>query len=424
MSHGHKRKIAVAVTHRTPYGRLKPIMRAIAAHPDLELQVIVATPLSFHNVLSAIRHGDIPSLRKSLPWFVRARIRTLWGGAAEVSKVDLLSRLVIADGFTIAAHVPLFVEGRNLKSMAKSVGVGLLELPEVLQKLASDILLIHADRFEMLSFAIAGSLMNIPIAHTQGGDVSGTIDETTRHAITKLARIHFPTTARSKERLLKMGEDPKNVFFVGCPTIDALKELDLSIDASVYERNGKGYGDLLDFSNSYVLVLQHPVTTEYAENANMMTETLEALRSLRMPTLLFWPNIDAGADRASKVIREFIDSHELPALSVHKTFSSEDFYRALNNAAVAIGNSSSFIREGSYLGTPAVLVGSRQQGRERAENVIEVPPEREAILAAARSQLAHGKYPESKLFGEGNAAKKIADILATVEIPSQKIFHD
>lgn len=419
-----KRKILVAVTHRTPYGRLKPVMRAIQNHPGLELQVLVATHVFMHNLLFALRHMSFDAIRASFPFYLRARFRALWGRKPAIDRQEHLSKIVRQDGFPIHARLPLFLEGGNLITMTKSAAAGLLGLPEILVKLKPDIVLVHADRFEMIPVALAASFMNIPVAHTQGGDVSGTIDETVRHVLTKLAHIHFPTTQKSKERLLRMGEDPHYVFMVGCPTIDVLKDLDFTIPPDIFERNGRGYGDDINLAKPYLLVLQHPVTTEYNAARKNMEETIAAVRAIGMPTLFFWPNLDAGSDGASEAVREFLKDPGLPALRIFKHFSPEDFYRVLNAASVAVGNSSSFIREGSYLGTPAVIVGSRQQGRERAKNVLEVPYDRQKIVDAVRRQLKHGRYPQSRIYGDGNAAGRIAEVLATVDVPVQKKFYE
>lgn len=418
-----KRTIAVVVTHRTPYGRLRAVCRAIKAHPDLELRIIVGVPYALKHLFSAIRHSRWESLSAALPWLIRARIKTLMRGGD--ARHELLAKLIFDDGFTIDHFLPLFLEGGDLPTMLKAQGNVLYELPAILQSLKPDVLLVHADRFEMLPVAMCGAELNIPVAHTQGGDISGTIDETIRHAITKLAHIHFPTSEASKSRILKMGEDPAYVFMTGCPTIDVLTQLNLSIDETLYERVGTGYGDRIDFNKPFLLVLQHPVTTEYERSKNNMEALLGAVREINLPTLLFWPNIDGGTDGTSAAARAFLADHGLQQLSVYKTFNSDDFYRALNACAVAVGNSSSLIREGSYLGTPAVLVGTRQQQRERGENVVEVGYSQKEIVAAIQNQLTHGKYQKSSLYGDGQASKRIADTLATITLPkTQKLFHD
>lgn len=416
-----KRKIAVVVTHRTPYGRLRPVLRAVMAHPRLELQLIVGVPMSLRRLFFALKHSRYESLLKALPWLIRSRVKMLRkrGDAGH----ELLAQLIRNDGFSIDRYLPMFLQGGDLATMLKTQAGVLLELPSMLEELKPDVLLVHADRFEMLPVAMAGSTLNIPTAHTQGGDVSGTFDETVRHAITKLAHIHFPTTETSKARIVQMGEDPRYIFMTGCPTIDAVRQLDLSTEG-IYGRNGKGYGDRVDFTKPYLLVLQHPVTSEYAQSKRNMEETLAAVKEAGMPTLLFWPNLDGGTDGASEAVRDFLAGPGLPVLSLYKTFNTDDFYRALNGCAVAVGNSSSFIREASYLGTPVVMVGTRQQRRQRADNVHEVGYDREEIGKAIRLQLAHGRYPASSLYGDGQASVRIAETLATIELPStQKTFH-
>lgn len=416
----HKRKIAVVVTHRAPYGRLRGVMRAIKDHPDLELQVIVGVPLSLQRLWFALRHSQFESLRESLPWLLRARLKTLMSSGK--ARHELLAGLVEADGFAIDRYLPMFLQGGDLTTMLKIQANVLYELPGILSELKPDVLLVHADRFEMLPVAMTGATLNIPVAHTQGGDVSGTIDETTRHAITKLAHIHFPTTQASKLRIEQMGEDPSRVFMTGCPTIDVLSRLDLSTKG-LYDRVGQGYGDRVDFTKSFMLVLQHPVTSEYAQSKANMESLLGAIREINMPTLLFWPNIDGGTDGASAAVHEFLKDHGLPKLSLYKTFNSDDFYRAMNAARVCVGNSSSFIREGSYLGAPAVLVGTRQQQREHAGNIVEVGYDKRAIVDAIRTQLAHGKYQRSLLYGDGKAGQRIAQTLASIDLPdTQKSF--
>ncbi|MBI5221553.1 MAG: UDP-N-acetylglucosamine 2-epimerase (hydrolyzing) [Candidatus Magasanikbacteria bacterium] len=418
-----RKKIAVVITHRAPYGRLKPVLKAIQKDPRLELQIIVGTSALTRRFLFALRHLDIRSLKKSLPWYIRSWFRSFWTGNRQ--KHDLLAKTILDDGFYIDAYFPIFLDSGNLISMTQSAGNILFDLSEILQKLKPDILLVHADRFEMLAVAMTGNFLNIPIAHTQGGDVSGTVDEMVRHSITKLAHIHFPTTEKSMGRILQMGEDPNCIFMTGCPTIDTVRDIDLTIDKDIYLRNGRGFGDKINLNKPFLLVLHHPVTTEYERSKKNMQVLIDAIKEINMPTFFFWPNIDGGSDGASEAIREFVKSHNLPALSLYKTFKPDDFYRILNAASVAIGNSSSFIREGSYLGVPAVIVGTRQYNRERDMNVIEVENRYEDIVSAIKTQLSHGKYPSGSIYGSGGSSKKIADILATKEIKSvQKYFRD
>jgi UDP-hydrolysing UDP-N-acetyl-D-glucosamine 2-epimerase len=251
--------------------------------------------------------------------------------------------------------------------------------------------------------------MNIPVAHTQGGEVTGSIDESVRHAITKLSHIHFTASDDSYNRVIKLGEDVNSVFNTGCPAMDLLIDVDLTLAALDFKYGGLGAP--IDWTKPYVLVVQHPVTTEYESSRDQIIETIEAIQSLGMQTIWLWPNIDAGSDEISKAIREYRELKNPMHVRFFKNFSALDYAIILNNAACLIGNSSSFIREGSFLGVPAVCVGTRQGKREHGDNIIFCGYDRVQILDAVTSQIVHGRYPAMHIFGDGQAGKRIADIL-------------
>ena len=376
------RKVCVVVNSRANYARIKSVMRAVQRHNRLELQLIVGASALLY------RYGNV---------------------------VDLIR----ADGFEPSAVIYSIVEGENPTTMAKSTGMGIIELSSQLENLQPDIVLTVADRFETMATAIAASYMNIPLAHTQGGEVTGSIDESVRHAITKLAHIHFPATARAHDFVLRMGEAPETVHLTGCPAIDLLLDTDLSLDPGLLN-GGRGTGAHLDPSKPYMVVLQHPVTTEYGSGFDQISATLEAVRRIDMQTVWLWPNVDAGSDDVSKGLRMYRE--ENPGANVHfyRNFPAEDYARLINNAAVLVGNSSSALREGAYLGVPAVNVGTRQGGREHAANVRHADYDAAAIEAAARAQMAHGRYECSHMFGDGQAGQRIANLLAESEIVVQK----
>jgi GDP/UDP-N,N'-diacetylbacillosamine 2-epimerase (hydrolysing) len=377
------RRICVIVASRANYARVKTVLSAITADERMELQLVVGA--------SALLYR--------------------FGEAIEVIRED---------GFPVAATTYTIVEGENPTTMAKSTGLGIIELATLFENLKPDIVLTVADRFETLATSIAASYMNILLAHTQGGEVTGSIDESVRHATTKLAHIHFPATAESRERILRMGEDPETVFHVGCPAMDAIADLDLTIRNDLFERYG-GVGPKLDVEGEpYLLVLQHPVTTEFGSGRAQVEETLKALEKLAMPAIMLWPNIDAGSDDVAKGIRVFREKHRPEWLHLFRNFTVEDYARVLKNTACVIGNTSSGLREGSFLGTPAVNIGSRQGGRERGENVVDVGHDAAEIAAAVRAQIEHGRYERSERFGDGKAGARIAEILATVKAPLQK----
>ena len=303
--------------------------------------------------------------------------------------------------------------------MAKSTGMGIIELSTQFENLRPDIVLTVADRFETMATAIAASYMNIPLAHTQGGEVTGSIDESVRHAITKLAHLHFPATERARANVVRMGEDPATVHLTGCPAIDLLVDNDLGLDPDVLNHS-KGVGPSVDPDAPYLVVLQHPVTTEYGSGFDQVRETLGAVDRIGMQTVWLWPNVDAGSDDVSKGLRMFREQNPDANVHFYRNFPAEDYARLLNNAECIVGNSSSALREGAFLGVPAVNVGTRQQGRERGPNVADADYDAAAIESAVRRQIAHGRFPRSTLFGDGQAGQRVANVLADAEITIQK----
>jgi UDP-hydrolysing UDP-N-acetyl-D-glucosamine 2-epimerase len=305
--------------------------------------------------------------------------------------------------------------------MAKSVGFGVVEFASEFQRLKPDIVLLIGDRYEALAAAIAAAYMNICIAHMQGGEVSGSIDESARHAISKFAHFHFPSTERSANYLMRMGEHPETILSVGCPSSDIARKLDPKL---IPERvNRVGSGCAIDIAKPFLLVLFHPTTTEYGDERKQIVEVLEALNRVKLQTILLWPNIDAGADHISKAIRIFRDRKRPPWLRVLTNLDPEDYLRVLSNSICAVGNSSSFVRDASYFGTPVVLVGKRQEGRETDEHVMTVRPVVSEIVMAIDSQLAHGPYAPSTLYGDGHVSEKIAEALTRITPYLQKRLH-
>ena len=376
------RKICVVVNSRANYGRIVSVLRAIREHPDLELLLVVGASAMLHRFGDAITH-------------------------------------IRADGFDPVATVHSIVEGETPATMAKSTGLGVLEMATLLDNLKPDIALTVADRFETIATAIAASYMNIPVAHTQGGEVTGSIDESVRHAVTKLSHVHFPATELAARNIVRMGEDPRNVYLTGCPSLDVLDQSDLGLPADLFERYG-GVGTRLDPSEPYLVVLQHPVTTEFGQGFHQINETLRSVDDIGLQAVWLWPNVDAGSDEVAKGLRVHREQHSDCRIHYFRHFAVEDYARLINHAQCLIGNSSSALREGSFLGVPAVNIGSRQSGRERGANVLDVPTESGAIESAIRHQLEHGRYSRDERFGDGRAAERIASVLAAVQINIQK----
>lgn len=377
-----KRRVCVVVNSRANYGRIKSVLRAVQDHPDLELKLIAGA--------------------SALLW--------RFGNVAEQIK---------ADGFQVDAVVYSIVEGENPTTMAKSTGMGIMELATQFENIKPDIAITVADRFETMATAIAASYMNIPLAHTQGGEVTGSIDESVRHAITKLAHIHFPATARAREYVIRMGEDPEKVFLTGCPAIDIVAALDMTLPDDLLRRYG-GVGPDLDIHKPYLVVLQHPVTTEFGSGMAQINETLAAVKALGMQTVWLWPNVDAGSDEISKGLRMFREREKPDWVHFYRNFSVEHYAQLIGNCSCLIGNSSSGIREGSFLGVPAVNIGTRQANREQAANCINAGYDCKEIEAAVRRHIDNGHYPSDTLYGDGKAGVRIANILAEVDINIQK----
>ncbi len=274
------------------------------------------------------------------------------------------------------------------------------------------------DRYETLAAAIAAGYMNICIAHIQGGEVSGSIDESARHAISKFAHFHFPSTPRAAEYLVRMGERPETILAVGCPGSDLARALEGRLEDEVVNRSGGGAR--IRVEEPFLLAVFHPTTTEYGGERRQMEALLEALEALARQTVLLWPNVDAGSEHISKAIRVFRDQRRPEWLRTLTNLSPEDYLKVLANAACAVGNSSSFVRDAGYFGTPVVLVGSRQEGRETDRNVLRVEPVREEIVTAVERQTSNGRYPPSTLYGDGRVAGRIAEALVRLDPYVQK----
>ena len=375
----YMKKICVVVASRANYGRVKYLMKAIQAHPDMELQLIV-------------------------------------GASTLLDRFGKAINVIRADGFEPLRSIHYVIEGETLATQAKSTGLGIVELSTAFEDLSPDYVVTVADRFETMATAIAATYLNIPLVHLQGGEVSGNIDDRVRHAITKLADIHFVASSISRQRVIDMGEDPQYVFNFGCPAMDVLANSDLSLKPDALDRYA-GVGKRIAWNKPYMLVMQHPVTTSYGRGRAEVTETLLAAARFRdIQKIVLWPNVDAGSDDVSRGIRHFRESHMDEPIYYVKNFSPEDYARVLNNATCCVGNSSSFIREGAFLGVPAVIVGDRQQGREHGQNIVFADYDAEDIVRKVVTQIAHGRYARDERFGVGSAGNSIAAQLAAIDL--------
>jgi UDP-hydrolysing UDP-N-acetyl-D-glucosamine 2-epimerase len=342
-------------------------------------------------------------------------------GTMLLERFDYPVQVVKEDGFPVSSEIYIELEGSVPTTMAKSVGLATIEFASEFHRLEPDIVVLIGDRYEAFAAAIAAAYMNLCILHIQGGEVSGSIDESARHAITKLAHFHVPATRRAEQFLVRMGERPETILTVGCPSSDIARKAELKLSDDIVNRSGRGVE--IDVSRSFLLTIYHPTTTEYSNERKQVEELLGALDEMRVQTLMLWPNIDAGSDHISKAIRIFRDRHNGKWFRNLINLSPENFIKVLANAACCVGNSSSFVRDASYFGTPVVLVGSRQDGREMDKNVITAPPLRKAIVAALKSQLAHGHYSASTLYGDGHVSHRIVEALASLKPYIQKRIH-
>jgi UDP-hydrolysing UDP-N-acetyl-D-glucosamine 2-epimerase len=349
----------------------------------------------------------------------KLNLRLLVGASALLERYGEVIEQIRDDGFEPDATLHYMIEGGTPTTMAKSTGMGIVNMATLLEEMDPDVVLTVADRFETMSTAVTASYMNFPLAHTQGGEVTGSIDESVRHAITKLSHIHFPATEKAKENVIRMGERPERVHCTGCPAIDAIANIDLDLPAEIFEEYGS-VGAEIDPDEPFLLVSQHPVTTEHTQARDQIEQTLEAVTEIDMQAIWLWPNIDAGTEEAAERLRIFREKQDNDQIRFYINFSVEDYGRLVANTECIIGNSSSGIREGSYLGTPAVNVGTRQQGREKAENIIDVGYDAAEIESAIRTQLDNGKYESTHLYGDGNAGERIVDLLASEEVTLQK----
>lgn len=361
-------RIAVVLTARPSYAKWKTVLEALRARLDVELQIIVAASANLE------RYG---------------RVR------------DVL----VADRFAIAAECWTVLEGETLLTGARETGIALMDLASVYHRLQPDIVCVMADRREILAAAAAATYQGMTVAHVQGGERSGSVDDYVRDAVTALSTYHFTSTELARYRVVSLTGAYERVWNTGCPSIDLAKRALSEPPVTVKELGGAG--KFINPEKPFGIILQHPVTREADEAYTQMRMTLEAW-PLGFPGLVFWPGQDAGAGGASKAVREmqqfFHTVRNLPP---------SRFLRLMTQCAVIVGNSSASVREGAFLGTPAVVIGSRQYGRERAANVRDVGHTAE-ITTAIQEQRAHGRYPSDGLYGRGDAGQQIAEVLAHV----------
>ncbi len=381
------RKICFPITSRVHYARQKRLLTMLKTNKHFDLQVVAGG-----SVLSE-RYGE------------------------------MFASALLSDGFQVRDALYNLIDGGGHVAMAKTASLVALEFTNTLHKLNPDIVLIRGDRFEQLSIAMVAAYLNKTIAHIEGGDSTGTIDESVRHAITKLAHIHFVTNEDARRRVIKMGEDPKYIFNVGSTDVEFVAALPRSFNGSAV--NKIGVGRSIDLDKDYLTVMYHPVTTEN-HNRKTAEMLLEIIDRLNMPAVWFWPNNDAGTGDIAKAIRVYRENGKIKNNKIHfvTDLLPEDFIGLLRNAKALIGNSSAGIKECSYLGVPVVNIGSRQQGRLKGPNVLDVKSDASEIEKGILRQLRHGAYKPSMIYYKSDTSKKIVEILGKVPLYTQKKFYE
>jgi len=382
------KKILVAIGSRANYGSIKSALASISAHPNLNLKIMTFA-------------------------------------SAVLPKYGNLEAQMKMEGFEPNLSLETQLDGDSVESMAESTGLALLKIPGAIRCLKPDFVITIGDRYETMATAISAAYMNVPLVHTMGGEITGSIDESVRHAITKLSHVHLVSTRKSFENLVNLGEKRDNIFLTGCPRIDIAKEAtNLRIEELEEKASKFGMGDPIDFKKPFILISQHPVTSEFESADKQIRATLESLGSLNIQLVVLWPNADAGSEKISKVIRAWKDENSFRNIHFYRNLPPDLYLKMMEITACLVGNSSSALREGSFLGTPAVNVGTRQSGREHGNNVLFVENSKTSIENAINIQLSHGKYPKNELYGDGTAGSKIAEILSNLpKVSTQKQLY-
>ena len=389
---GKKIKISVVINNRANYARIKSFLLNAKKIKKIQIDLILAA-------------------------------------SSVVEKFGELENIIKKDGLKVSKKLYTIIEGDRPVTMAKTTAIEISELSNVFENNRPDFVFAIADRFETLSVAVAASYMNIPLLHLQGGEITGSIDESVRHAISKFANIHFPATNRSKQNLIKMGENPKTIYNVGCPSIDVAKSIERkrkTLD-SILLKYKFSMQNRISLKNvkDYIIVVQHPVTTEYSETRDQIRQTIKAISKLNIQTIWLWPNVDSGSDIISKELRIAREKGVLDNTLFIKNLSAEDFLILLNNSKCIVGNSSVGIRESSYLGVPSVNIGKRQNGREKAKNVLQSNHTSNEIIKSISYQIKKKKYKKSFLYGNGQSGNKIVKIISKLKIKNtqKRLFY-
>lgn len=382
MKDSGKRKVCVCTGSRSEYGILRPVMHAIAGKRGLELQVVAA---GMHLSREFGRTVDD----------------------------------IAADGFEVAARVEMLPRADTRAAMAESVGRGIVGFTRAFETLESDIIVALGDRTEAFAAATAAVLSGRLLAHIHGGDrAEGGYDDYMRHAITKMAHVHFAATKGSAQRIERLGEPKSRILVTGAPGLDEIRATRLPSPTATKRRLG------IRAEAPLILCVQHSISTHPETAAAEMTETLEALAGLALATVVVYPNSDAGGRAIIKVIESYERRFALARggwMLAYRSLPREEFLAVMKAAAVMVGNSSSGIIEAASFGLPVVNVGRRQAGRERSGNTVDVPHDKAAIARAVKRVLRNETLRKrlisaGNVYGDGRASGRIAEALAGLVI--------
>lgn len=360
--------------------------------------------------------GNYAKLKNLILLFISSKkfkVHIVIGGALVLDKYAKRIQKDLVKNFSFDEVVYFQVEGENNLTMAKSCSIAVNEFSIIFNKLKPYYVFVLADRFETIAIAIAASFLNIKLIHLEGGENSGSIDDKIRHAVSQFSDYHFPCTKQSQKKLIELGIPKERALISGSTSFDELLKLDLT-DLSFFDelkiKEGVGTSIVLK-KKEYVIVVQHPVTSEYQKNLYNINETIKAISKVKVPILWIWPNMDAGSDGTSKGIRTYRETVKPDNIFFAKSFSIEYFGPLLENCSCIIGNSSTGIREASFLGVPSVNIGSRQKNREQADNVINTNYNHIDILEAINIQIKKKKVKKSFLYGDGKASNRIFNFI-------------
>ena len=382
----NKRKVCIVIASRANFARIRSTALILNQYENVEVEIIAAGSALLY------KYGKV------------------------VEQIEELFPKVYKASFII--------EGDTPTEMAKSTGLAIIELSNIFDYSRPDIVLTIADRYETIATAIAASYMNIPLAHTQGGELTGSIDESVRHSITKLAHIHFPSTKAARKNLIQMGENSENIILSGCPSIDLALEAEKNFDPDIdlFKLYG-GSGHKLEWDKEFLVVLQHPVTTSYESTLKQIEETVKAVTDQKMQVAWLWPNVDAGSDIISKRLREIKNTSD-HKIRFFRNFNPEHFIQLLIKSNLLIGNSSSGIRECSALGIPNINIGNRQNKRQRGQNTYDCGHDEHEIKKGIEKQLDIKKYERSNIYGDGKSSEIISKSLSSHKLSIKKEFQE